>query len=681
MKPRTASRLAWSMWATTLLLQIASFLLRREEEFPAQEIVFAVIFPLFLLAFSSVGALIASRQPGNPIGWIFLGVGLLWALAGTSEDFAWYSARTGAEISSLVRTADWLGAWLFLPGLYVPVTFLFLLFPDGRLPSRRWLPVAWVSIAGIALISATSSLKPGPLEELDVLRTNPYALGPPALWDVVEPVAWFAGIAGMVGSVAALVVRLRRSSGALRQQMKWLAYAGILVALLFIGVGVGWGVAGDNETMTSFVLPLITFAALFMIPVATGIAILRHRLYDIDVVINKTVVYGALAAFITAAYLALVIGIGAVVGGRTILSIIATALIAVAFQPIRQRVQVFANRLVYGQRVTPYEAMAELSHQMAGAISLDEVLPRMARTAAEGMGAARSRVRVFLPDGEERVAWWPPEVGADSFDRRVPVSYRQEEIGEIAVAKAPGDSLTPAEEKLFSDLASQAGLALRNVRLTEDLRASRRRIVTAQDEERRRMERDIHDGAQQQLVSMSVKLGLLKSMMVKDPDRASALAEEIKAEAGEAVETLRDLARGLFPPVLVDQGLEAALRAHIDKLGLRASLQEGLKGSRFDQSAEAAVYFCIREALQNASKHASESPITIRLAADGGSFEFSVTDEGPGFDATAMGRGSGLQNMVDRLEALGGTLEVRSAPGRGTTIEGRIPVRVAEPVA
>jgi signal transduction histidine kinase len=194
------------------------------------------------------------------------------------------------------------------------------------------------------------------------------------------------------------------------------------------------------------------------------------------------------------------------------------------------------------------------------------------------------------------------------------------------------------------------------------------------------MERDIHDGAQQQLVAMAVKLGLAKGVLGRDPLRAGALLEELRAQASEAVETLRDLARGIYPPLLADQGVGAALRGHLAKVGVGAQVKDGLGGARFDPQVEAAVYFCIREAIQNTSKHAPGAALSIRLGAEGAALAFVVQDAGPGFDASSVRRGSGTQNMADRIEALGGSLAIESEPGKGTRVVGRVPVRELEPV-
>jgi signal transduction histidine kinase len=227
-------------------------------------------------------------------------------------------------------------------------------------------------------------------------------------------------------------------------------------------------------------------------------------------------------------------------------------------------------------------------------------------------------------------------------------------------------------ERLVTDLAGQAGLVLRNVRLIEELQESRRRIVAAQDERARKLERDLHDGAQQQLVALSVKLGLAEQLAARDPQRARTVLAELKADATDALDTLRDLARGIYPPLLAEQGLPAALEAQARKSLVDVRVEADGMG-RFAQEVEAAIYFCALEALQNIAKYANARSARIHLERHDGHLSFSVDDDGDGFDPTTA-RGSGLTNMRDRVEALGGALEVTSAPGAGTTVHGRIPL-------
>jgi signal transduction histidine kinase len=303
----------------------------------------------------------------------------------------------------------------------------------------------------------------------------------------------------------------------------------------------------------------------------------------------------------------------------------------------------------------------------------------MAEAAAHGVGATRSRVRVYVPGGGDKVAAWPPDSLAESLDRTVLVVHQATPIGEIGVAKPHAEPLTHTERTLLEDLAAQAGPALATLRLTSDLRASRQRLVGAQDAERRRLERDIHDGAQQNLVVLAVQLRLARQLMAKDPSRAASLFDQLDRQAKDALGTLRELARGIYPPMLADKGLVGALKAHILRASPSARLvaDPPLRTARFAPQVEAAVYFCCLEALQNTTKHAADAPVTVQLSERDGWLTFSVCDDGPGFETGAVpgNASTGLQNMSDRLAALDGTLQVASVLGRGTSVSGRVPLQ------
>ncbi len=383
-----------------------------------------------------------------------------------------------------------------------------------------------------------------------------------------------------------------------------------------------------------------------------------------------------------------------------------------AFQPVRERLQKIANRLVYGKRATPYEVLSEFSERVSETYAADEALPRMAKVLAEGTGAEGAIV--WLRTGSELVpaAVWPEAnlgngaglsggpvpgngtlpvngqelPGIPGVDRSAAVQHQGELLGALSVTKRPGESLTPIEEKLVDDLAHQAGLVLKNVGLTaellarlEELRASRQRLVAAQDEERRRLERNLHDGAQQNLVALKVKLGLAEAFAERDPAKAKELVGQLKADADDALETLRDLARGIYPPLLADKGLAAALESQARKATVPVEVSAVGIG-RYSQDIEAAVYFCCLEALQNIQKYARASRARVRLTAAGGGLRFEVEDDGKGFDAATATKGSGLTNMSDRLDALGGTIDVSSTPGHGASIRGTLPARELEVV-
>jgi len=418
------------------------------------------------------------------------------------------------------------------------------------------------------------------------------------------------------------------------------------------------------------------------------------------VVIKKTLVFGVLAAFITLVYVGIVVALGGsarATTGSPVTSIIATAVVALLFQPVRERVQRLANRLVYGKRATPYEVMAGFSSRVSGTVSTEQVLPEMAEAAGSGVGALSASVRVFLPDGRERVERWARD-GApspDSESRSIDVRYQGVAIGRPSVTKPPTEPLTPAEEKLLDDLAAQAGFALHNVRLTDELgikvkeldeqaaalRVSRERLVTARDAQRRGLERDIREGPQRFLIDIRHRIDDVTAVARRNTEEARRLADGLSEQANTTLEALRDLARGIFPPLLADKGVVPALEAHVRKVGANATIAAtpSFSGRRFDADIEACIYFCCLQAIQNVIRHASNASTTVRIDVDASAIAFSITDEGSGFDAAVSPPGMGLQIVQDRVQALEGDLRVTSEPGLGTTIAVRLPLAAEVP--
>jgi signal transduction histidine kinase len=432
------------------------------------------------------------------------------------------------------------------------------------------------------------------------------------------------------------------------------------------------------------VAALVIIAALCIgVPVACAVAVLRYRLYDLDLVIKKAAVFTIVAVFLTAIYVAAL----ALAALSFMGSVAAVVLFVLTFNPVRRRARRVADRIVYGERATPFEVLSEFSERVGETYSIDEVLPRMTQLLAASTGATETRV--WLRSGRELtpVAQWPADLpavgnlelagddlpGAGEGVASYPVTHQGDLLGAITLRLPANDPMDAQKERLVTGLASQAGLALRNVRLVEDLRASRRRIVSAQDERAKRLERDIHDGAQQQLVALAVKLRLADSVVDRDTSAAHTLLGQLQAEAGDALENLRDLARGIYPPLLADQGLPAALAGQARKAAVPVSLDAQGVG-RYPPEVEAAVYFCALEALNNVAKYAGASRVEVRLAQSNGRLAFEIRDDGAGFDAATVTHGTGVQGMVDRLEAIGGSLSVASEPGRGTTVSGQVPV-------
>jgi len=624
------------------------------------------------LAVPVVGFVLASRRPANRVGWLFLAAGLGLGLGGFANAYGLHALVAAPGSWPAGRVAAWLANWIWVIPIAM-LAFVFLLFPTGQLRSRRWRPAAW--FAGGALAFAAVVL----LVHASRFWADPFSPASRAVTTGIETALFIVLPAALVVGVAALVVRFARSAGEERLQLKWFAAAAVVVVATFTAA-----------TLTgSAVVNVLQNLAFLCLWLAMAIAVLKYRLYEIDIVISKAVLYGSLAVFITALYAGLVVGVGTLVGNRRspLLTALAAAVVAVAFQPARQRARRLANRVVYGRRATPYQVLSDFAQRIGGTYAAGDVLPQMARTVAAGTGA--EQVVVWLRVGDELRAEASSAGGVDAAplpvggqampplpdaDTSAPVVHQGDLLGAISVKMPKDEPLRPAGQQLVADVASQAGLVLANAGLIEDLRASRQRLVTAQDEARRRLERNLHDGAQQDLVALAIKVRL--GTAAEDLAQAREIFGELQTDTAGALENLRDLARGIYPPLLADLGLAAALSAQASKSPLPVTVEADRIG-RFGQDTEAAVYFCCLEALQNTTKYAHATRALICLQAQNRTLFFTVTDDGTGYDARHTPLGSGLRNMADRLAALGGRLEVQSAPGHGTTITGHLPLSVA----
>jgi signal transduction histidine kinase len=606
------------------------------------------------VTFAIVGLIVALRRSGNPAGWFMLVIAAFWGLL----------------VVPIAGDVDpqWFGSLVWVVPFGLMGIHLLLRLPDGRLPSPRW---RWVSRAGtLAIVLAGVAIPPEDSDATTVVQ------------DLIGLSGFLLLLGSLVASVASLVVRARRADADERHQLRWIA-AGGLTFLVFWCLAVVPGLLGVTPNPTiERILNSLGAVAYSAVPLGIGIAILKYRLYAIDVVIRKALIFAGLAAFFTAVYALVVGGVGALVGSRSTpaLSFVAAAVVAVGFQPALVRARRFADRVVYGKRSTPYEVLAELGERLGETYASDDVLPRIARVLGEGVGATRARVSLRV-DGDLRpVATWPADAEAESEDDlTVEVRHQGDPLGALSVSMPANDPMDPTKERLMSDLAAQAGLVLRNVGLTEelrarieDLKAAQKRLVSAQDAERRRLERNIHDGAQQQLVGLSVKLRLAGGFL-DDTEKLREMLTQLQSDTNDALEDLRDLARGIYPPLLADQGLAAALTGQARKASLPVEVHAGGIG-RYPQEVEAAAYFSCLEALQNVAKYAHASRALVTLSDGDGQLMFEVTDDGTGFDPSRVGYGTGLQGIADRLGALAGTLSVSSSENAGTTVAGVIPV-------
>jgi signal transduction histidine kinase len=684
---------AWSLAGLTALVLAAALVLLGLDVavLDAGRVAVYVVCALAVAVSAGIGCLIATRLPANAIGWLLSVIGLSLTVSMFGELYALWGLAVAAGSLPAAGLAGWLSvtAVVLTFGLLL---FVVLLFPDGRLPSRRWRPVLWVLIVVLVAVVAeqlqegTVGGATGALPAAGVADyPNPLGVfpGDGVVW-LVFVVSGVIGLGAAVPVVVSVFVRRRGASAELRQQLAWLAYVAVLTAVL-LGLLILTSLWGPgNELAANLLWALLWLTPVVGIPVACAVAVLKHRLYDLDIVVRKTVVAGLAAAAFTAIYAVVVAGVGAVTGhaGSSALAFTAAALAAVALQPVRARAKLVAGRLVYGRRATPYEVLSDFADGIAGAFSADEVLPQMARMLTEATGAERAEVWLGSGTAEHLEATWPPAAvtrdppagsvtGAGGRTQTFAVDHRGERLGALRVTCSAGEPLTPAGERLVRDVAAQAGLVLRNVTLIGDLRASRQRLVAAADEARRGLERNLHDGAQQQLVALRITLGLAREAAASSPEAAEMLAQT-EQQAAEALAELRELAHGIYPPLLADLGLTAALEAQARKAAIPVTVEAPGVG-RYPREIEAALYFCVLEALQNVAKYAHASAARVTLGHDGRCLAFTVEDDGKGFDRATTPAGSGLQGITDRLAALGGTIDITSTPGHGTGVSGRVP--------
>jgi signal transduction histidine kinase len=635
------------------------------------------------LSYSGVGAVIAIRRPANRIGWLLLLTGILSSVCLAASSYALEALVLAPGSLPLGIWGIWIFSWLIWLVL-VAIPLVLLVFPDGRLPSGRWRVVAAVLVASGVLLTALKMLGPGDIvvpPSTKILGPNPAGVG--ILAGVVA--RWFAPInaiylGAVVASAAAPIRRFHRSRGEERQQLKVLAYVGAwIIALLtitYISPLLRMRLAED-------ILWSLSFAGLVVgLPAAAAIAILRYRLYDIDIVINRTLVFALLGLFITAAYVLIVAGVGALVGSADRpslpLSILATAVVAVAFQPVRERAQALADRLVRGRRTDPRAVLSKLSEVVADSNSIEPVLTRMLQLLVDATGTSGAAIYVSVGGEREIKARWPTGSGPVT-GRAIPIKHQGDKIGDLIVVE-PAESMDGGAEQLLTDVAVQAGLLLRNLRLTselqskvEELAESRLRIVAAQDVERRRLERDIHDGVQQHVVALMAKVQLARNQVRRQSHLSTETLDEVQADAGRLLDELRELASGIHPVVLTDGGVVAAVRFRADRLPIVVDLDAdpATRTRRYPERVEAAGYFIACEALANVLKHASASRARVSIISSESSLTIRVADDGTGFDPSTAVR-SGLRGLQDRVEALGGELEVTSSRS-GTTLSASLP--------
>lgn len=663
----------------------------------------------------AIAGLIVWRQPRNAFTWAFAAFAFGYGFNNLTVQYAIHGLNVAPDSLPLADTA---ARYQFFSGaLLLPFSLsAVLLFPNGRLRSGWWAAVivlvVLLQLGDVALNTDSpyfmeigyAGRQGVPVSSLPEWRAFGEALG----WLREDMLPFLPGnalfwgnnvLALLVG--AAVLTRLRSAAGDARLQLKWFAYAVTFAAIAFLvsrsdwltGILLADRLLVVRQEVRDVVHPIALWADQvfgvslgLLMPATVGVAIMRYHLYDIDLVISKTIIYGGIAAFVTLCYGLTVAAVGNLVGETAgmgpIVTLTAIAVIALLLEPVRARLNAFANLAVYGKRANPYEILSDFARSVGQAESAEVLLPRMAQLVRDGAGA--SLVEVWVRVGERlRLAAASPAsltavTVADARDLAaragptgtvVPVFQENERLGALVVQKPRGDQLTPTENRLLNDLASQAGLVFGRFRLFEELRESRARIIAAQDEERRRIERDLHDGAQQRFVNAMLNVGMAQAI-AGPTSETTELLQHAAREMQAGLSELRDLARGIHPPLLTESGLHAAVASLADRSPIETSVI-GVPDRRYSEPVEVTAYFVVAEALANAAKHSHASSIKIRIDEAAGRLRVEVSDDGVGgVDAR---HGSGLVGLRDRTAAIGGSLNVESPRGHGTVVRAELP--------
>ncbi len=612
-----------------------------------------------VLGFGAIGLAVALRRPANPIGWLWLAGAAANAVSLAARGYAVHTLFADPGSLPAGRWAAWLENWLWVPGFVLPVMFVLLLFPDGHLPGRRWRPVLWAAVAVSVGSWSGAALSSGRLEDFPTVR-NPLGLAasdPLAVLTLLLPVV-------VVVAVAGLVTRYRHGDSERRQQIKWVAYAATTFAAGFAVATVlqPWNTPGVVVLVIG--LPSLAFCA------ATAIAILRYRLYDIDVLINRTLVYAGLSAVVLGVSIGTVGVLTLVVGGLTRLpaSLAAAVVAATLAHPTRERLQRLVNRLMYGDRDEPYAVIARLGRRASDALAPDSMLAAVVDTVAESLRFPY--VAIEIPGGAGLAPAATHGTPSGECDT-VPLIHQGLEVGRLVVSRRGGhEPLTPADNALLTDLAHHIAAAVRAAALASDLQRSREQLIVAREEERRRIRRDLHDGLGPSLAALGLSAGAARNVLRTDPTRAEQLLDELQRDSQSAVGEIRRLVYALRPPALDELGLVGAVREHAVRLGIDVDAPDEL--GPLSAAVEVAALRIAVEAMTNVSRHANAHHATVRLRLNG-ALELDVTDDGRGIP-TAVSPGVGLRSMHERADELGGSCRIESKPGSGTRILVRLPV-------
>jgi two-component system NarL family sensor kinase len=613
------------------------------------------------------GLLIALYRPSNTIGWLLLADAVNVAFGFLATPYAHYGLVTnpgslpGARWMLLWSSAGW-------PALFALPVALVLAFPNGHLPTHRWRRVAVAALVSFAVLQIAVLFEPQNYVAPYTHVTSPLPSLPASVRTALTPF-WLGAFASLFAAAWAVRARFRRAAGVERLQLLWLTYGALLIPLTLVACLVESAAGGEKGAAT----PIALVVALTVVPAAIGVAVFRYRLFDIELIFSRTLVYAALTAGVVAGYLAIFVAVDQLVGIRGVAGVVAAALVAMGFQPLREALQRRVHRLVYGDRSDPYAALARLGQRLQSAPDPSEVFTTIVDGVAGALRLGYCAVSLRRDDTLEVAA----EQGIRGREPQfvLPLSYQGAEIGELIAEAAPRSVLSATDRQLLDDLARQAGAAVHSVRVMSDLQRSRERLIAAREEERLRLRRDLHDGLGPTLAALVFKIGLIRDSVRDDPARSDRLLQELSGETKDAIADIRSLVYALRPPALDELGLVGALREQAASLSESTGLEITVASPNLPElppAVEVAAYRIVTEALTNVTRHSRASRCYVELRLSDG-LELDVSDDGIGFAEDAR-PGVGLRSMRERADELGGSFAAGRSAASGTRIQVRLPV-------
>jgi len=635
------------------------------------------------VAWYVAGALAYMARPANRAAWLLLVMTTLLAIdkgVGSGLSLAATAHPEVAHAWTAVVFLDAAGWAVLAAGVAVFVTF-----PDGKYQRRyeRWvvrgLPLAYLPVQVLELLGS-------PRVGASQFGWVAFDAASPIHVPGLDPIGAAAGavmaanLVAIVPALALLVLRYRRFGSEQRRQIKWPLYAVSVSAISFVLLSVGPG----PPTIPFWVGAAQYLGTQALLPAGLAMGIVMHRGLDIEDVIRRSVVYGALWALIAAVYVVVAAGFGIAVGQRVplALAVLLTIVATLLFQPTRRRLERLADRLVFGPRLSGYELISQLGVRLQSMVAAEDVAGSVAGAVQAGLGASWVRITLNRPEPTPIATAGLVPAGAAAVEISAPLVQGDRVVGVIECGPKVEGRYEDGDQELLNMLGRQAALAIRNSQLSaelsnhlEELAASRARLVQAEEVGRRRLERDLHDGVQQELVGLLARLGLARNQLRRDRDLAETTLREAQVDAQRALEGLQELARGIHPAILTDRGLVEAVEERATRMTVPVEVHaNGLgQGARFPPELEGAAYFFVSEGLANILKYASASRVHVRFHSEPGHLVIEVEDDGQGFEPAGV-KLSGLRGLEDRIEALGGRVEVASRPGHGTELRAYLPV-------